>query len=119
MKPHLITRSPFRDQGFYDRPATYLRSTTDDVAMVSTVADKPEIALRVSYRSGHEVLIERGALRWYLQHELAACADDDIVPALVALVARSLFRSLGGKKHQRSTLQEWVFGPDHSVAAVA
>lgn len=103
----------------YDRPATYLRSTTEDVAMVSTVPEKPDIALRVSYRCGHEVLIERGALRWYLRHDLAGCAADDIVPALVALVARSLFRSVGGKKHQRSTIQEWVFGRDRSVVAMA
>jgi hypothetical protein len=107
---HNAARTAGRDN--YDTPAAYLRSTPDEVATFSTTG-RPDCPLRLTFRCGHSVVFEASAMRWLLKHDLKD-AGDDFLHALAALSARRLFRSFGGKKWLRCTLQEWVSGPVYS-----
>lgn len=83
----------------------YLRSTPDEVVVVSSEVDQ---ALRFTFCNGLSVVIPHKSLRWYAKHKLDGI-QTDFAHALTAVISRHIFRSLGGRKFLGVRFEDWPF----------
>lgn len=106
---HRATRSnslPSRSATYLDE-VEQLRDQPDDMVIVSTVPDRSDSTFRFTLRNGHSFVVDTKALRWLLKHHLKEIQGDPL-PALAAILARSLFRSYGGKKWIGVSFEDWM-----------
>ncbi len=64
-------------------------------------------ALRFTFRNGATFTLGAKGLRWYLKHDLTSIQGDPL-PALASILARQLFRFLGGKKWRGMSFEQWM-----------
>lgn len=102
------TDSPSSRRAPYMDDVDYLRSTPDGMVTVSRENHRVHGAgLRLVFRNGATTNISLGVLRWYLKHDLKS-VEGDPIPALVSILARQIFRFLGGKKWHGMSFEEWM-----------
>ena len=86
----------------------HLRSTPDDMVSLTLVRDGwSGTAIRFTFRNKASVLVDRECLRYWLKRDLPDIQGDPL-PALTLKIARSLFRSRGGRKWLGVTFEDWM-----------
>jgi len=81
----------------------HLRRTPDEMVAITSAG----ACFRFTYRNGQMVNVAPDALRWLLKHDCNGI-DGNPLPVLALKIARSLFRTCGGKKALGVSFEDWM-----------